>query len=39
VLVEPLRRGTLAGSASVTTTSVDADPGNNSAATTTTVSR
>jgi uncharacterized repeat protein (TIGR01451 family) len=39
VLVKPLRRGTLAGSGSVTTTSVDADPGNNKATSSTTVQR
>jgi uncharacterized repeat protein (TIGR01451 family) len=39
VLVQPLRRGTLAGSASVATTSTDADPGNNAATATTTVNR
>lgn len=39
VLVQPLRRGTLGGTATVTTTSGDADPGNNGAAVTTTVKR
>lgn len=39
VLVQPLKRGTLAGSASVTTTSADVDPANNNASTTTTVKR
>lgn len=39
VLVQPQRRGTLSGSASVTTTSGDADPGNNSATASSTVKR
>jgi uncharacterized repeat protein (TIGR01451 family) len=39
VLVQPLKRGTLSGNATVTTSSGDADAGNNSATTTTTVKR